>query len=67
MADPIRVSGPISGTDRTLSFEEKLVWWAKVIPFAFTQNLGQYLGPLSNVHGRRGLWGFWDRVMRRRV
>ena len=53
--------------DDTLSFEEKLVWWAKVIPFALTQNLGQYLGPLSNVHGRRGLWGFWDRLMRRKV
>jgi rhamnosyltransferase len=53
--------------DASLSFEQKLAWWAKVIPFAFTQNLGQYLGPLSNVHGRRGVWRLWDRIMRRRV
>jgi hypothetical protein len=39
----------------------------KVVPFAFTQNLGQFLGPLSNVQGRRGLWRLVDRVMRHRV
>lgn len=53
--------------DPTLSSGEKLSWFAKVIPFAFTQNLGQYLGPLSNVHGRRGIWKLWDRIMRRHV
>jgi rhamnosyltransferase len=53
--------------DQTLSASQKLGWWLKVIPFAFTQNLGQFLGPLSNVQGRRGVWSLWDRIMRYRV
>jgi rhamnosyltransferase len=53
--------------DPTLSPSQRLAWWLKVIPFAFTQNLGQFLGPLSNVQGRRGLWRVWDRIMRHHV
>jgi rhamnosyltransferase len=53
--------------DSSLSTGQRLFWWARVVPFAFTQNLGQYLGPLSNEHGRRGLWRAWDRIMRRHV
>lgn len=53
--------------DRTLALGARILWMLRAVPFAFTQNLGQYLGPLSNVQGRRGLWGPWDRLMRRRV
>ena len=53
--------------DTTLTPGQRLAWRAKVIPFAFTQNLGQYLGPMSNIQGRRGLWALWDRIMRHRV
>ena len=49
--------------DPRLSFGARLLWSLKVIPFTFTQNLGQYLGPLSNVQGRRGPWRLWDRIM----
>lgn len=49
--------------DETLDPLERTVWMMKVVPFAFTQNLGQYLGPLSNVQGRRGFWKLWDRLM----
>lgn len=49
--------------DETLDPVERTVWLLKVVPFAFTQNLGQYLGPLSNVQGRRGFWRWWDRLM----
>ncbi len=49
--------------DETLDPIERMFWLAKVLPFAFTQNLGQYLGPLSNVQGRRGFWKWWDRLM----
>ncbi len=54
-------------SDATLGLPERLLWTLRVIPFAFTQNLGQYLGALSNVHGRRGLWKLWDRVAGRGV
>lgn len=57
----------VVGEDPTLSLGRRLLWWMKVVPFAFTQNLGQYLGPLSNARGRKGLWQWWDRVMRHRV
>ncbi len=50
-------------SDDRLSLPDRLIWSLKVIPFAFTQNLGQYLGPLSNRQGRRGLWKPWDRLM----
>jgi rhamnosyltransferase len=53
--------------DASLSPGQRFLWLAKVIPFAFTQNLGQFLGPLSNEHGRRGLWRLIDRIMRHRV
>jgi rhamnosyltransferase len=49
--------------DETLDPVDRIIWMLKVLPFAFTQNLGQYLGPLSNVHGRRGWWRWWDRWM----
>jgi hypothetical protein len=57
----------VIGEDARLDAAAKLKWRLLAIPFAFTQNLGQYLGPLSNVQGRRGLWRLVDRVMRRRV
>jgi len=57
----------VIGEDPTLRPAERWWWRLKAIPFAFTQNLGQYLGPLSNVHGRRGLWRAWDALMRRGV
>ena len=53
--------------DATLSWREKLKWSLRIPFFAFTQNLGQYLGPLSNHQGRRGLWRHWDRFMGRGV
>lgn len=53
--------------DETLDAWHRFVWHAKVVPFAFTQNLGQYLGPLCNEHQRRGMWRLIDRVMRYRV
>jgi len=40
-----------------------LLWALKSIPFAFTQNLAQYLGALSNRQGRTELWRVWDRIM----
>ncbi len=49
--------------DDRLDLPSRFWWTLKIVPFAFTQNLGQYLGPLSNVQGRRGFWRFWDRVM----
>jgi rhamnosyltransferase len=49
--------------DETLTLSQRLLWLARILPFAFTQNLGQYLGPLSNVQGRRGLWRWWDRLI----
>ena len=57
----------VVGEDPRLTPRERFAWWAKVLPFALTQNLGQYLGPLSNVHGRRGPWRLIDRIMRHRV
>ncbi len=57
----------VVAADDTLTPSARLKWWSKVIPFAFTQNLGQYLGPLSNEHGRRGPWRLWDRIMRHHV
>jgi rhamnosyltransferase len=53
--------------DERLGPLARLQWLLKVVPFAFTQNLGQYLGPLSNVQGRRGFWRIWDRFMGRGV
>jgi rhamnosyltransferase len=50
-------------SDETLSLPERLWWTLKIVPFAFTQNLGQFLGPLSNIQGRSGLWRVWDRIM----
>ncbi|MAG57807.1 MAG: hypothetical protein CMJ83_16095 [Planctomycetes bacterium] len=49
-------------SDDELGFLEKLWWMCKIPPFAFTQNLAQFLGPLSNIQGRRGLWRIWDRI-----
>jgi rhamnosyltransferase len=66
-ADATRRLWRVVGEDPTLGPVERWIWRAKAAPFAFTQNLGQYLGPLSNVQGRRGLWRWWDRLMRRRV
>ena len=53
--------------DQGLTAVERWKWRILAVPFAFTQNLGQYLGPLSNVQGRRGLWRIFDRIMRHRV
>jgi len=49
-------------TDDDLSLFEKVWWTLKIPPFAFTQNLAQYLGPMSNIQGRHGLWRVWDRI-----
>ncbi len=44
------------------------VWWSAKIPyFAFTQNLAQMLGPLSDRHKKRGVWGPLDRDIRRGI
>jgi rhamnosyltransferase len=66
-ADATRHLWRVVSEDPTLAPGARLAWRAKVIPFAFTQNLAQYLGQLSNVHGRRGLWRAWDRIARRGV
>jgi len=54
-------------SDDRLSTAQKILWSLKVIPFSLTQNLGQYLGPLSNLHGRQGLWKLWDRIVQKGV
>ncbi len=48
--------------DRELSLPSKIFWMAKAVPFAFSQNLVQFLGPMSNKQGNRGLWRLWNRV-----
>ncbi len=48
--------------DRDLSIPEKIWWTLKIPLFTFTQNLAQFLGPLSNQQGRRGLWKIWDKI-----
>jgi hypothetical protein len=53
--------------DDGLSFATKLHWTAKIPAFAFSQNLAQFLGPLSDTRRRHGLWGAWDRLMRRGI
>ena len=53
--------------DGTLTFLQRCLWSLKVIPFSVTQNLGQYLGPLSNAQGRGGLWRIWDWIVQRGV
>lgn len=50
-------------SDKELGFASRLWWMMKAVPFSFTQNLAQYLGPLSNIQGRRGLWKLWDRYV----
>ena len=46
---------------------ERLWWFMKIPYFTFSQNLAQYLGPLSDQRKKRGLWALWDRVMRRNI
>ncbi|MEZ6196409.1 MAG: glycosyltransferase family 2 protein [Planctomycetota bacterium] len=52
---------------RATSVLVKLWWTAKIPYFAFSQNLAQLLGPMSDASGKRGFWAVWDRVMRRRI
>lgn len=66
-ADAARGLWRAVGEDERLTPAQRFLWRLKVLPFAFTQNLGQYLGPLSNVQGRRGPWKLVDRIMRHRV
>ena len=53
--------------DTAASVLEKLWWTGKIPLFAFSQNLAQMLGPLSDARKKAGLWGVIDRVMRRRI
>ena len=54
--------------DETSSSLATKLWWTAKIPyFAFSQNLAQFLGPLSDQNHKRGLWEYWDRIMRRRI
>ena len=53
--------------DERLGFLAMRCWELKAILFAFTQNLGQHLGPLSNKQRHQGLWKLWDRIMGRGV
>lgn len=53
--------------DDSLSFAARCRYFLQVIPFALTQNLGQYLGAASNRQGRHGFWKVWDRWMGHRV
>ena len=46
---------------------EKMWWTAKIPYFAFTQNLAQLLGPMSDRCKKRGLWGFMDRYIRKGI
>lgn len=48
--------------DKELSAASKMWWMLKAVPFAFTQNLVQFLGPASNRQGNRGLWKLWNRI-----
>lgn len=54
-------------SDRETTLWTKLIWTSKIPYFAFTQNLAQYLGPLSDRKKRRGVWSFVDRVMRKEI
>lgn len=54
-------------SDERLGLPARLWWSLKVVPFALTQNLGQYLGPRSNIDRRRGLWRLVDRILGHRV
>lgn len=45
----------------------KLYWTLKIPYFAFSQNLAQYLGPLSDRRKKRGAWAPWDRIMRKGI
>ena len=51
----------------TLDPLSKSIWIAKIPWFCFSQNLAQLLGPLSDLKKKRGLWEYWDRVMRKRI
>jgi rhamnosyltransferase len=74
LRDAIGATGPatrelwrVVRSDASLGTIERLRWILAAPYFAFTQNLGQYLGPLSNACGRRGLISFWDRYASRGV
>lgn len=49
--------------DRELDRRTRAIWALKAIPFAFTMNLAQYLGALSNKHGHKELWRVWNKIM----
>jgi rhamnosyltransferase len=49
--------------EKQLPLGTRLLWSLKVIPYAFTQNLAQYLGVQSNRQGHRGIWKYLDRIM----
>ncbi|MEE9390940.1 MAG: glycosyltransferase [Planctomycetota bacterium] len=53
--------------DRELNTATKLWWTAKIPAFAFSQNLSQMLGPMSDRAKKRGFWSAYDRIMRRRI
>ncbi len=53
--------------DERLSRFEKALWAAKIPWFAFSQNLAQWLGGLSDRARLRGAWGLFDRWVRRGI
>lgn len=53
--------------DPSLGALPRWLWIARIPWFAFTQNLAQFLGPLSNRMGRRGLWRIFDRIIGRNI
>lgn len=54
-------------SDSETSLWTKVAWTVKIPYFAFTQNLAQFLGPLSDRHKKRGVWRRMDRIMRKRI
>lgn len=49
--------------EKDLGFADRILWTLRIIPYAFTQNLGQYLGVQSNLQGHRGIWRYLDGLM----
>ena len=49
--------------DVSLSLLQKVLWVARIPYFALSQNLAQFLGPLSSHRKHRGAWRWFDRLI----
>lgn len=53
--------------DEETNFVQKIWWTSKIPYFAFSQNLAQFMGPTSDRNKKRGVWGAFDRLVRRGI